>query len=115
MNSYNEKPTKVQREWGTTWVLANKNPHREDGPAVIWNDGREDWYIDGKLHRIGGPAIKYASGDKTWYIDGQIHREDGPASTSSYFGNSWYLNDVLYTKEDFKREMIKRNLEKLKI
>ena len=50
-----------------------KNPqgqfHNEDGPAVIYSDGYEAWYINGKPHREDGPAIIYANGDKIWFID----------------------------------------------
>lgn len=24
--------------------------HREDGPSVIWESGREEWYLDGKSY-----------------------------------------------------------------
>ena len=34
--------------------------HREDGPAVIYADGKKVWYINGKLHREDGPALIYA-------------------------------------------------------
>ena len=30
--------------------------HRDDGPAVISNNGQE-WHKNGLLHRIDGPAI----------------------------------------------------------
>ena len=31
--------------------------HREDGPAVIADNGDKEWWINGKLHRLDGPAI----------------------------------------------------------
>src|SRR5258708_6182686 len=52
--------------------------HREDGPAIEWNDGGKEWQQDGKLHRINGPAISFV-GMKVWYINGKRHRLDGPA------------------------------------
>jgi hypothetical protein len=45
--------------------------HREDGPAVEYNDGTKFWYINGKLHREDGPAKEYCSGGKYWYINGK--------------------------------------------
>jgi hypothetical protein len=48
--------------------------HREDGPAVEWNNGNKSWYINGRLHRLDGPAIEYYNGfngDKRWYLNGQ--------------------------------------------
>ena len=47
-------------------------PHRLDGPAIIFADGEEHWYQNGKRHRIDGPAITFASGVCFWYLDG-IH------------------------------------------
>ncbi len=29
------------------WWLKNKKVHREDGPAIIWYEGDEFWYLDG--------------------------------------------------------------------
>ena len=26
--------------------------HREDGPAIMYKDGRKVWYINGNLHRV---------------------------------------------------------------
>jgi len=42
--------------------------HRSDGPAVIYSDGTEKWFVNGKLHRLDGPAVVYVNGDKEWYI-----------------------------------------------
>ena len=27
--------------------------HREDGPAKIWPDGAEEWWVEGRKHRDG--------------------------------------------------------------
>ena len=61
------------------WRLPNGNWHREDGPAVLYPDGRESWYMNDLPHRIGGPAIVSEEGAKQWFINGQLHRTDGPA------------------------------------
>jgi len=45
--------------------------HREDGPAVIWDDGQIEWYIDGKLHKLDGPAVHFKNGGKGYYISGK--------------------------------------------
>lgn len=31
-------------------------PHREDGPAIIYDDGDETWWLNGERHRLDGPA-----------------------------------------------------------
>jgi hypothetical protein len=53
--------------------------HREDGPAVIWSDGSQNWWQHGKIHRDDGPAVVLADGAQYWYQHGELHREDGPA------------------------------------
>ena len=45
--------------------------HREDGPAIEFQDGYKSWYINGKRHREDGPAVEFANGDKDWYLDGK--------------------------------------------
>ena len=71
------KDNKYYYKDGTTSedYIDSKTLHREDGPAVEYNDGDKHWYIDGKRHRLGGPAVEYADGDKLWYIDGKYHLE----------------------------------------
>jgi len=70
--------------------------HREnDLPAVIWKDGANVWYKNGKLHRENElPACIYNDGTKFWYKNGKLHREnDLPAVISSSTGRTeWYLN-----------------------
>jgi hypothetical protein len=53
--------------------------HREDGPAVVYNNGTVFYYKDGRRHREDGPAAEFADGMVVYYINGHIHREDGPA------------------------------------
>lgn len=38
--------------------VVGRNIHdKEDGPSVVYNSGREEWWSGGVLHRIDGPAI----------------------------------------------------------
>ena len=107
------------------WYL-NGRLHREDGPAVEYNDGRKSWYINGKLHRKDGPAVEYADekkswyingkrhrtdgpaiewyGDKEWFINGKRHREDGPAIEFSNGEKEWYIHGMSLTEEQFNRQ-----------
>lgn len=107
-----------------------KNPygefHREDGPAIIYADGREDWYINGLIHRDGDlpaittrdgymawyqygyrqrdgeqPAVIYADGVLEWYQRGKYHRDgDKPAligqKNEKITLEAWYKNDRLH-------------------
>ena len=47
------------------------NLHREDGPAVLFADGRQHWYQNGCLHREDGPAFEFVSGKRMWYLQGR--------------------------------------------
>lgn len=45
--------------------------HREDGPAVTWQDGTLLYYARGKLHREDGPAVHGGPGGEEWWRDGK--------------------------------------------
>lgn len=78
-----------------SYVDANGNYHREDGPATFHaNTGNKCWYHHGRLHRIDGPAVEYGNGDKSWLIHGLLHREDGPAIDWREV-KSWYQHGDL--------------------
>ena len=49
----------------------NGKHHRENGPAVTYNDGDMSWSLNGKYHREDGPAIERAKGTKYWYLNGE--------------------------------------------
>lgn len=74
-------------------VFKNKNGelHREDGPAVMWENGTKEWWIHDQLHREDGPAIEWADGSKEWCIHNRLHREDGPAVEESNGHKAWYI------------------------
>ena len=42
--------------------------HRIDGPAIEWDFGGFDWWVNGKRHRLDGPAIDWPS-YKVWYVN----------------------------------------------
>lgn len=45
--------------------------HRDDGPAIIWDDGGEAWYQNGELHRSDGPAYIHADGTEEFWLNGK--------------------------------------------
>jgi len=85
--------------YGTIWYI---NPydklikHRDDGPACIYANGSQEWYINGKRHREDGPAIIWPDGEQQWLINGKFHREDGPASIYADGSQYWYKNDKMH-------------------
>jgi hypothetical protein len=52
------------------WYNAKGWLHRDDGPAKIYADGDQEWYINGKVHRLTGPAVITTKGDQYWYVNG---------------------------------------------
>ena len=72
--------------------------------------GDVHWYKDGQLHREDGPAVEYEDGEVQWYKDGQLHRDDGPAIEYAYGYKEWWLNGVLHTEKKFNQWLAKKKL-----
>jgi len=66
--------------------------HREDGPAIIWNNGSKEWYINGVRHRTNGPAVIVPGYYKEWYVNSKLHRLDGPAVEWSDGEREYWIN-----------------------
>jgi len=66
--------------------------HRLDGPAVIYEDGGQEWWADGLLHRTDGPAIVRADGGQVWWFEGRPHRLDGPAVIRADGTTEWWVH-----------------------
>ena len=62
---------KIYSNGNKYWENAQGEFHREDGPAIEYDDGSKSWYQDGKLHREDGPAIEWTNGVTCWYINGK--------------------------------------------
>ncbi len=77
--------------------------HRDDGPAVMWPDGRLEWYRHGKQHRDDGPAEIWPDGTQRWCQHGKLHREDGPAKIRASGSQEWWWHGVHYDKRDYER------------
>jgi hypothetical protein len=46
--------------------------HREGGkPAIVWPDGCKAYFEQGKPHRLNGPAVVYADGRVEYWVDGE--------------------------------------------
>jgi hypothetical protein len=115
--------------------IAHKNSagqlHRDDGPAVINSEGKEEFWIEGvkqdqpvygmkdfdgvsgityvmgnrrSRHRLGGPATQGTSGYKAWWQYGKRHRDDGPAIVSQDGTVEYWIHGVKQDKPVVKRE-----------
>ena len=69
MTIINESKCIVSHNGEKCWYL-NDKLHREDGPAIEYED-RKVWYLYGKCHRIDGPAVEYTDGKKYWSLNGK--------------------------------------------
>jgi len=45
--------------------------HNPNGPAVIWPDGGQEYWINDQLHNPHGPAIVWPDDSKAYYINGE--------------------------------------------
>jgi hypothetical protein len=70
--------------------------HRENGPAVIYADGTQYWYKNGRRHRIDGPAVIHASGYTCWYLD-----------DTGYIDNKSFQSVANLTDEDMTAIILK--------
>ena len=57
------------------WKLPNGDFHREDGPAIEYNNGDKDWWLNGKRHRDDGPAVERINGYKAWFLNNKMYSE----------------------------------------
>ena len=75
MSEYKEYTVRVY-EYKTVWLVNGKR-HREDAPAVEWQDGTSrEWFYNDRRHRLDGPAIEGSDRTREWWIDGVQLSED---------------------------------------
>ena len=81
----NIKNGKYELKSGDIWI-DNKNTvkmnctiyykdgkiHKEDGPAIEWEDGSKYWYCEGHLHRKNKPAVIQMDGLCEWWENGNF-------------------------------------------
>ena len=71
----NKPECKIDKHGTKHWYL-NDKLHREDGPAIEYEDGTKEWCLNGKYHREDGPTVEWADGTKSWSLnDEDVHPE----------------------------------------
>lgn len=83
--------------------------HRENGPAIEWNDGSKEWFKHGYRHREDGPAIEKKDSTKEWWQHGLLHRENGPAIIKSDGFPRWFLKGTEYSEEMYIKKIKTNN------
>ncbi len=72
------------------------------------------WYENNLKHRDDGPAVEWDNGTMEWWINNMRHREDGPALVIPGIHQSWWINNKRFTEEEFSEWRLKKELnEKL--
>lgn len=56
------------------YIDKNKLTHKEDGPAIIWPNGDQYWYINDELHREDGPSVILSNGEIERWLNGHYYR-----------------------------------------
>lgn len=90
----------------TEYYNENGRLHREDGPAIEYNNGSEAWLKNGLYHRIGGPAVTSTVGGaitKYYWLNGKRHREDGPAFECIGGHKEYWFNNRKYSFEEWEQ------------
>ncbi len=83
----------------TEYRMAGKL-HRVDGPAIIYNGERLEYFRNGMLHRTDGPCIiDPSSGYQLYCIYGLVHRKDGPAKIKHNGNIEYYRYGVKHRKD----------------
>jgi hypothetical protein len=80
----------------TEWYNVHGQIHNDNGPAISYNNGKQEWLVNGRHHRVDGPALSSPNGYCEWWLDGKRHRKDGPAIEWPNGDQQWYLNGELH-------------------
>lgn len=83
-------------------IFSNKIEYEKYNIEVL-NDGQIQFKSKEtqKIHRDDGPAIVYTDGRFSYWLRGKRHREDGPAEISYNGKEYYYLNGKELSKTDF--------------
>ena len=89
----------VDYEGTQRWYLKGHRGvlHNTRAPALVWTDGTEWWFLQGKPHRTDGPAKQFSDGTQEWYINGArcadfaewLERLDADAKTKTLLTLKW--------------------------
>lgn len=64
--------TEENTAWGLRVCFTDEQGklHREDGPAIEYEDGFKQWHIHGMHHSVDGPATICPDGKTVWVVRG---------------------------------------------
>ena len=108
-------PTEINSDGAKIWRNQEGELHRDNGPAVIYPNGQQEYYQNeclhrldgpaivipflyyeyyqnGKRHRLDGPSIMRSDGYQAYWVDGKRHRIDGPAVIDENHREEYWVN-----------------------
>jgi hypothetical protein len=62
------KPPTMGEDLIQLFSSSEKLPHNPSGPARVWKDGTQEWFINGRRHRVDGPAVTLPNGETYYYL-----------------------------------------------
>jgi hypothetical protein len=89
-----------------TQIIENMNSEQDTFDELKYDITVDGWGTkiyrnkDGEYHRDEGPAVIYENGSKFWYQNGKRHRDEGPAIIFPDGMELYYIYDINYTKEE---------------
>lgn len=91
-----------ESDYGEFWFDEYGRYHRDnDLPAIIYSDGRKEWYQNGEKHRGNDlPAVIHKNGTQEWYQYNKLHRDDLPAVIGYDGTQEWYQNGRYHRDND---------------
>lgn len=67
----NDLPAIEYENGDKLWYIDGELHRENDKPAAVFKNGVCKWYKHGKLHRESGPAVVYSNGKVEYWIDGE--------------------------------------------
>lgn len=89
----------IQGEEGTFSLTLERLLHNINGPAIVYDNGRKEYWQDGSRHRLDGPAVEDA-GIKQYYIKSKNYSEE----------TYWKHSDVMTYKKKTKPALPKAKI-----
>lgn len=67
--------------------------------------GVKEYWLNDDYHREDGPAVEFENGDVFYYVYGQLHRLDGPAVINGNVQEWWVKGKRILasTQEEFEK------------
>ena len=72
LHSLKDLPALIYADGSKSWFQHGEIHRDGDNPAMIWADGTKFWRQHGKRHRLTGPAVEWENGKVEYWIEGDF-------------------------------------------